>query len=189
MNKNDIKYLILSSLGYVERPDFVQTDDNGVKIVNAQYEHILSLCISKNKWNFFTSQAELTATDNEGKFKYKYSMPDDFEFLNNAYYDEKYNFVLPRFEMYGGYLYTDSDKCFIDYRKKVCEENLAPYFVEFMRLQGAFMLCHQITGDSQLEQALYAKAQEAFIEAKAADNLQKPIKAIDCGVFADVRNW
>jgi hypothetical protein len=188
MDKNDIKYLMLSSLGYVERPDFVQTDDNGVKIVNAQYEHILSLCISKYKWNFFTAQAELTAVDNEGKFKYKYELPEDLEFLNNAYADE-YNIVLPKFEMYRGYLYTDSPTCFIDYRKKVCEENLAPYFIEFMRLQGAFMMCHQITGDSQLEQALYAKAQQAFIDAQAADNLQKPIKVIDCGVFADVRNW
>ena len=102
---------------------------------------------------------------------------------------DEYNIVLPKFEMYRGYLYTDSPTCFIDYRKKVCEENLAPYFIEFMRLQGAFMMCHQITGDTQLEQALYAKAQQAFIDAQAADNLQKPIKVIDCGVFADVRNW
>ena len=53
--------------------------------------------------------------------------------------------------MYGGNLYTDSSKCYIDYRKKVCEENLAPYFVEYLRLTGAYMLCHQITGDTNLE--------------------------------------
>ena len=188
MQKNDIKYLILSSLGYVERPDFVQSDDNGVRIVNAQYEHILSLCISKNKWNFFTAQTELVGEENEGKFNHKYTLPADLEFLNNAYSDE-YTNVISQFEMYGGYLYTDSSKCYIDYRKKVCEENLAPYFVEFLRLTGAYMLCHQITGDTDLEQALYNKAQQAFIEAKAADNMQKPIKVIDCGVFADVRNW
>lgn len=188
MQKNDIKYLILSSLGYVERPDFVQSDDNGVKIVNDQYEHILSLCISKNRWNFFTAQAELMSEDNEGKFRYKYELPTDMEVLNNAYSDE-YENVIPKFEMYNGYLYTNSDKCYIDYRKKVCEENLAPYFVEFLRLTGAYMLCHQITGDTNLEQALYAKSQQAFIEASAADNLQKPIRVIDCGVFANVRNW
>lgn len=188
MQKDDIKYLILSSLGYVERPDFVQSDDNGVKIVNAQYEHILSLCISKNKWNFFTAQTELEGIDNEGKFRRKYKLPDNMEMLNNAYSDE-YKNVIAQFEMYGGNLYADTDKCYIDYRKKVCEENLAPYFVEFVRLTGAYMLCHQITGDGDLEQALYAKAQQAFIEAKAADNLQKPVKIIDCGVFANVRNW
>lgn len=188
MQKNDIKYLILSSLGYVERPDFVQSDDNGVKIVNAQYEHILSLCISKNRWNFFTAQTELTGEENEGKYKYKYKVPVDMEVLNNVYSDE-YETTIASFEMYRGELYTNSDKCYIDYRKKVCEENLAPYFVEFLRLTGAYMLCHQITGDKDLEQALYAKSQQAFIEASAADNLQKPIRVIDCGVFANIRNW
>lgn len=189
MTKDDIKYLVLNSLGYVERPDFVQSDDNAVRIVNNQYEHYLSLCISMNKWNFFTTQTELTRSDNTGKFKYKYELPDDVELVNNVYTDAKYKRAMPNFEMYGGYIYSDCDKCFLDYRRKVCEQALAPYFIEYFRLYMAYALCQNITGDASLEQSLMQKAQYAFEQAKALDNLQKPVKILDSGVFAEVRNF
>ena len=189
MTKDDIKYLVLNSLGYVERPDFVQSDDNAVRIVNNQYEHYLSLCISMNKWNFFTTQTELTRSDNTGKFKYKYELPDDVELVNNVYTDNKYKRAMPNFEMYGGYIYSDYDKCFLDYRRKVCEQALAPYFIEYFRLYMAYALCQNITGDVNLEQSLMQKAQYAFEQAKALDNLQKPVKILDSGVFAEVRNF
>ena len=189
MTKDEIKYLVLNSLGYVEKPDFVQSDDNAVRMVNDQYDHYLSLCISMNKWNFFTTQVELSKTDNTGKFKYKYELPDDVEMVNNVYTDNKYSRTMPKFEMYGGYIYTDYDKCIIDYRRKVCVETLAPYFIEYFRLYMAFGLCQNITGDKDLEQSLMAKAQYAFEQAKGLDNLQKPVKILDSGVFADVRNF
>ena len=189
MTKDEIKYLVLNSLGYVEQPDFVQSDDNAVKAVNAQYEHYLSLCISMNKWNFFTTQVELTREDNTGKFKNKYELPTDVEMINNVYTDAKYTRTMPKYEMYGGYIYSDFDKCFIDYRRKVCEGALAPYFIEFLRLYMAYGLCQNVTGDKDLEQSLLAKANYAFEQAKALDNLQKPVKILDSGVFADVRNF
>lgn len=187
--KDDIKYLVLTALGYVERPDFVQSDDNAVKLVNGEYEHYLSLCISKNKWNFFKAQEELTQYDDEGKWKYKYAVPDDMEILNNAYIDEKYKSPLRAFEMYGGYIHTDATKCFIDYQKKVCEGTLAPYFIEWFRLYMAYNICQNVTGDKDLEQALFIKAERAYAEAKALDNLQKPAKVLDSGIYAAVRNW
>ena len=189
MTKDEIKYLVLNSLGYVEQPDFVQSDDNAVKAVNAQYEHYLSLCISMNKWIFFTTQVELTREDNTGKFKNKYELPTDVEMINNVYTDAKYTRTMPKYEMYGGYIYSDFDKCFIDYRRKVCEGALAPYFIEFLRLYMAYGLCQNVTGDKDLEQSLLAKANYAFEQAKALDNLQKPVKILDSGVFADVRNF
>lgn len=189
MTKDDIKYLVLTSLGYVERPDFVQSDDNAVKMVNDQYEHYLSLCISTNKWNFFTKQVELLRTNNTGKYSYKYALPDDVELINNVYTDDKYTRTLPNYEMYGGYIYSNSEKCFIDYRRKVCENALAPYFIEYFRLFMAFSLCQSITGDKNLEESLQAKAQYAFDLARSLDNLQKPVKILDSGIFADVRNY
>jgi hypothetical protein len=170
MSKSDIKFLVLTALGYVERPNFEQTDDNAVKLVNEEYEHYLSLCVSKNKWNFFTAQTELTQEEDEGKWKYKYAVPDNMELLNNVYCDEKYTRPVRRFEMHGGYIHTDSERVFVDYRKKVCEQTLAPYFVEWFRLFMAYGLCQNITGDSNLEQSLFVKQERAFIEAKAFDN-------------------
>lgn len=189
MTKDEIKYLVLTALGYVEKPDFQQSDDNAVKLVNAEYEHYLSLCVSKYKWNFFKAQTPLTQEDDEGKWKYKYEVPEDMEILNNAYTDEKYKSPVRAFEMYGGYIHTDAQNCYIDYQKKVCEKALAPYFIEWMRLYMAFNLCHNITGDSDLEQALFIKSERAYAEAKAQDNAQKPAKVLNSGVYADVRNW
>ena len=53
----------------------------------------------------------------------------------------------------------------------------------------SYGLCQNITGDRDLEQSLLAKANYAFEQAKALDNLQKPVKILDSGVFADVRNF
>lgn len=189
MKKDDIKYLVLTALGYVERPDFVQSDDNAVKLVNQEYEHYLSLCVSKNKWNFFKAQQQLTREDNTGKYKNKYEVPDDMEILNNAFTDEKYRSPLRDYEMYEGYIYTDSDTCYVDYQKKVCENALAPYFIEWMRLYMAYNLCQNITGDETLEQSLYIRAERAYADAKALDNAQKPARILDSGIYAAVRNW
>ena len=53
----------------------------------------------------------------------------------------------------------------------------------------AYSLCQSITGDKNLEESLQGKAQYAFDLARSLDNLQKPVKILDSGVFADVRNW
>lgn len=187
MEKEDIKYLVLSALGYVERPDFIQSDDNAVKIINDQYEHYFSLAIASNKWNFFTSQKELTRADTDGKYKYKYELPEDLEILNNVYAD-KYDHCNMNYEMYDKHIFTNTEKCFIEYRKKVCEATLAPYFVEYFRLYMAYNLCQLITGDSNLEQSLFSRYQMAFNQARALDNMQKKPKILNSGIYADVRN-
>jgi hypothetical protein len=187
MEKDDIKYLVLSALGYVEKPDFVQSDDNAVRIVNGQYEHYFSLAVASNKWNFFTSQTELLKQENDGKYRYKYATPDDLEILNKVYVD-KYSRSNNSYEMYNGFIYTNAEKCFIEYRKKVCEANLAPYFVEYFRLYMAYNLCQVITGDTNLEQSLFNRYQMAFTQARALDNLQKTPKILNSGIYADVRD-
>ena len=187
MEKDDIKYLVLSALGYVEKPDFVQSDDNAVKIVNDQYEHYFSLAISSNKWNFFTAQTELLRQENEGKYKYKYTLPEDMEILNNVYVD-RYTHCNLNYEMYDKHIFTNTDKCYIEYRKKVCEATLAPYFVEYFRLYMAYNLCQLITGDSNLEQSLFNRYQMAFSQARALDNIQKKPRVLNSGIYADVRN-
>ena len=187
MEKDDIKYLVLSAIGYVERPDFIQSDDNAVKIINDQYEHYFSLAIASNKWNFFTSQKELTRADTDGKYKYKYELPEDLEILNNVYAD-KYDHCNMNYEMYDKHIFTNTEKCYIEYRKKVCEATLAPYFVEYFRLYMAYNLCQLITGDSNLEQSLFSRYQMAFNQARALDNMQKKPKILNSGIYADVRN-
>lgn len=187
MEKDDIKYLVLSALGYVEKPDFVQSDDNAVRIVNGQYEHYFSLAIASNKWNFFTAQTELMREENDGKFKYKYCLPEDLEILNNVYTD-KYTRCNHSYEMYNGYVYTNAESCYIEYRKKVCEGSLSPYFIEYFRLYMAYNLCQVITGDANLEQSLFNRYQMAFTQARALDNMQKTPKILNSGIYADVRD-
>lgn len=189
MTKDDIKFLVLTALGYVERPDFVQTDDNAVRIVNNQYDHYLSLCISKGKWNFFTAQTELEQQEDEGKYLYKYEIPEDFEVLKHAYTDAKQLRPIQSYEVYGGYLHTNEKTCFIDYQKKVCEDSLAPYFVEYFRLYMASNLCQLITGDVNLEKSLTERAAMAYQDALAIDNMQKPTRHLNIGTFTDIRNW
>lgn len=187
MTKDDIKYLVLTSLGYTERPDFVNSKDNAVRIVNEQYEHYFSLCVSSGKWNFFTKKSELQNEEVEGKYKYRFEFPDDIEVLNMAYYDKTYNYPIREYELAGKYIYTNTEKCFIDYTGKVCEENLPPYFVEYMRLNMASNICQLITGDNNLEQSLFVRAERAYSMAKSIDNKQKPARILNTNVFTGGR--
>ena len=79
MNKDDIKYLTLIELGYNTRPEFINSEDNGVNLINDQYDFVMNLALTSYNWSFATKQVELTGelNTNNNKYKYQYFLPDD----------------------------------------------------------------------------------------------------------------
>lgn len=188
MNIDEIKYAALAELGYTEEPNFHSDDDNGVNILNRAYNRVLSLALQSYEWSFAKQAEEITEREevNE-KYKYKYTLPVDSLYLRGKYSDENYSFPLARYEQNGEDFYTDSEKLFIVYTKKVCEETMPAYFVEYLIYKLASTCCTKITGDRELLQEIITREQVAFAEAKNTDIKQQAVRVVSTGSFTDVR--
>ena len=189
MNIEDIKFLALQELGRTERPDFVGSDDNDVRIINNQYEYIYSLALENYSWSFanFKQELEDPEEQTEGKFKYKYDLPDDCLFVRQRFISDNYTSVLYRYEQTDNAIFCDSDKLYISFTKKVPEAELPAYFVDYLKYMLASRLCQLITGDSNLMQILEERKERAFANARNVDVRQKPVKSLNITALTDVR--
>lgn len=188
MNKDEIKYAALAELGYTEEPNFSSDDDNGVNILNRAYDRVLSLALQSYEWSFAKQAEQITNPQTGGvKYKYKYTLPVDLEYLRGKYSDENYSRPLARYEQNGDLFYTDSPTLYIIYTKKVCEETLPAYFVQYLIYKLASTCCTKITGDRELLQEIITREQVAFSEAKNTDIKQQSVRVVPTGAFTDVR--
>ena len=102
MNKDDIKYLTLIELGYNTKPEFINSEDNGVNLINDQYDFVMNLALTSYNWSFATKQVELTGelNTNNNKYKYQYFLPEDVLFVRGVYGDDKFRSSIKDFEIY-----------------------------------------------------------------------------------------
>jgi hypothetical protein len=188
MNADEIKNAALAELGYTEEQNLHSDDDNGVNIMNRAYPRVLSLALQSYEWSFAKQAEEITEREEvDGKYKYKYTLPVDSLYLRGKYSDDKYTYPLQRYEQNGDDFYTDSEKLFIVYTKKVCEESMPAYFVEYLVYKLASNCCTKITGDRELLQELVTREQVSFGEAKNTDIKQQAVRIVPTGAFTDVR--
>ena len=187
MNRNEIKYLALQELGYVEFPDFDSETDNAVNAINNQYEHIYSLALQAFNWSFSESFNELNDPEEvDGEYKYKFELPSDLLYLRGVYLDDKGS-VVRDYKIVGDYIYSHSDTLFVSYTIKLCEERLPAYFIEYLKYRIARQLCLNLTGDKDLLQAIFASETVAFSDAKNIDLTQRRVRVLPTGAFTDVR--
>lgn len=190
MHANDIKYLALCELGYTTEPDFNDDGDHAVNAVNHQYEHLYNLALTAYEWFFASFFERLEGKEIEreerGSYLYEFEVPQDLLFLRGQYTDEQGG-VLRNYLFDGQKIYANYPVIYIRYTKKVCEELLPPYFIEFLKYKIAAKLCQMLTGDRDLLQLLVARESEAFNEAKNADINQRPVVILPTNPFIDVR--
>lgn len=189
MDINDIKFLALQELGRTERPDFVGSDDNDVRIINNQYDYILSLALENYSWSFanYKQEVEDPEEQTEGKYKYKYTLPEDCLFVRQRFTSDNYTSVLYDYEQVDDELYCNSPQLYISYTKKVAEKNLPSYFVDYLKYLLASRLCQLVTGDGNLLQILEQRKEQAFSNARNVDIRQKPVKSLNVTALTDIR--
>lgn len=188
MTRDEIKYLALQELGYVKEPDFDADDDNGVNAINGVYEHIFNLALTSFDWFFCDAFTSVTsdATTN-ARYKYSADLPDDVLFLRGIYTDDK-GTILKDYYNAKDKIFTNYATIYLRYTKKVCEEMLPPYFVEYLKYKLAAKLCQSLTGDGDLLKLMMMREEEAFNLAKNADICQRPVRYLDANAFTEVRN-
>lgn len=185
MNRDEIKYLALQELGYVEFPNFDDDNDNAVNAINNQYNHIYSLALQSFNWSFSERSKELDVrNDVEGEYKYRYNLPSDLLFLRAIYNN---NMLVKNYKLVSDKLYSNDESLKIDYTVQVCEETLPAYFVDYLKYKLAKTLCNNITGDNNLLQILTNNEALSFAQAKNIDIMQRPVRFLNTGTFVDVR--
>ena len=189
MDINTIKFLALQELGRAEMPDFVNSDDNDVKVINNQYDFILSLALENYPWSFANAKVELTDPEEQssGKYKYQYELPDDCLFVRGRYASSTYTAPIYRYEQIDKYIYCDNTSLFISYTKKVPESELPSYFIDYLKYLLASRLCYLTTGDTNLLSVLEERKEQAFANARNVDIRQKPVKKLNMSELLDVR--
>lgn len=187
MTRDEIKYLALQELGYVKEPDFDADDDNGVNAINGVYEHIFNLSLTSFDWFFCDAFTSVTSTATTNKrYKYVAELPDDLIYLRGVYADNEGTIIKDYYNAQN-LIYTNCQNVYFRYTKKVCEEMLPPYFVEYLKYKLAAKLCQSLTGDENLLKLLIMREQEAFDVAKNADINQRPVRYVDTNAFLEVR--
>jgi hypothetical protein len=76
---------------------------------------------------------------------------------------------------------------YIRFTKKVNEELLPPYFVEYFKYKIAAKLCQTLTGDTDLLKLLISQEEITFASAKNADINQRPVAFLPTSEFIKVR--
>lgn len=188
MDRDDIKFLALQELGYEERPDFLTADDNAVRMINNQYEHIYSLALQGFEWSFSEKFTEVTTRgeDFDGRWKYNYALPEDVLYISGRYTSPKGG-VISDYDWIGSSFYTNSETLFIKYTSKVCEEQLPAYFVDYLKYKLAKTICFNATGDTNLLQKLTNDEYSAYSIAKNTDIKQRPVRILSTAPFVNVR--
>lgn len=187
MNADEIKYEALRELGYVEEPDFNSDEDNAVNAINGSYPFIYQLALTSFDWSFAKRKTGLVRTDNQGKYKYCYELPDKLLYIRGIYTDERYTTTIDNYERNGRFIYTDSPQMNIIYTVEIDEQELPPYFLEYFVFALARRNCSKITGNRDLLQEMMHNEQTAYSVAKNTDIKQQQVHILPTGTFTDVR--
>lgn len=184
-DRNTLKYYILQELGREERPDFDNSDESDVKMLNDKYDYYMELALQTYPWIFTKTQTTAgTATAlTDSKYKYSFTIPEDCVYVNGRYTTNKYQDQIFDYEQHDGSIFIDTATLFLDYIKKPCESEMPAYFLDYAKYFIARNLCHVITGDTNLLQGLMAFEEKSFALAKNIDFRQQKQKGFPTTVF------
>jgi hypothetical protein len=191
-NKNNIYNAVMLELGQTNPPDMADIRAAEALMFTGMYDRAVDQTLSVRNWFFLKSRAEIDGELREdldgGKWKFRFLIPEGLLRVNGVYASEKCEGRSIRYELKNEYFYTDSERLFIDYIAKPCEEKMPPWFVNYLVYYIARRLCIPITGDAKLMAVLRQNEVEALKEAFAADIHNQPVKFFPTDTFISCRN-
>lgn len=179
MTDNDLKKLVLFTLGYKGNIDFSDAEDEIANKINFVYENLIRETLSKYRWSFCIETIQLTEKTEliNQKYKFAYILPKDFIVLINPFADKDRNSLINDYEIKKTFNVNYSNP-FINYNSRIDTEDFPSYFIQYIKYKIAFELCYDLTGDTDLMQILKQKENEEFIIAKNTDAKQQPTRII-----------
>lgn len=188
---NEIKNLVLFTLGYPKDVDFTDTDDPDVKSINKIYDICKSHALSSHFWNFATTVVELSGktTETDKPYTYSYDLPDDIIIAHTGFTDKNRYSRISDYEIKGDKFYTNNTTVFLEYVYDVADADLPDYFLNWFKYYVANHAVQPLTGDTELQKINTQLEMEYYKSAKNIDAMQVRTKQIPSSPFQSVRGF
>lgn len=188
MNDNDLKNLILQTLGMKSMPDDWTDETNDlVQKINFVYEGQIKKALSLARWSFANELMELIPNkeidNNNSKYSNSFMLPNDFIILINPFLDKTQSYVINDFEIKNKTFYSNTNTIYLNYIKRTDTELFPEYFIDYLKYKIASEVCFYFTGDTDLLNILLQKTREELIIARNTDMKNKKTNKIDDNPF------
>ena len=155
------------------------------------YDDVVEASLTRHRWRFATTQAELSLLTNTptGRYDYAYQVPTSPAVLQIITLTVN-DYVIP-YSRYQNYIYLNgygsSSKVVMDYIYKVGEEFFPPHFRLALEYELAAIFAGSVARDSKMIEQFKNLSERQFLIAKNIDSAETTSKVLDTNRFTDLR--
>lgn len=168
-------------------------DDGSTEALVASniYEDVVQNALCKHRWNFATTQKQLSLLNDvpAGKYAYAYQIPTDPEALQIISISVNDN-IIP-YDRYKNYIYVNDygsgNTLIMDYIYRVEEAYFPPYFRSALELELASLFSGSVARDANMIKQFNSLAERQYIRSKHIDSSEATNKKLSVKRFINVR--
>ena len=155
------------------------------------YDDVVEASLTRHRWRFATTQAELSLLTNTptGRYDYAYQVPTSPAVLQIITLTVN-DYVIP-YSRYQNYIYLNgygsSSKVVMDYIYKVGEEYFPPHFRLALEYELAAIFAGSVARDSKMIEQFKNLSERQFLIAKNIDSAETTSKVLDTNRFTNLR--
>ena len=155
------------------------------------YDDVVEASLTRHRWRFATTQAELSLLTNTptGRYDYAYQVPTSPAVLQIITLTVN-DYVIP-YSRYQNYIYLNSygsnSKVVMDYIYKVGEEYFPPHFRLALEYELAAIFAGSVARDSNMIEQFKTLSERQFLIAKNIDSAETTSKVLDTNRFTNLR--
>ena len=155
------------------------------------YDDVVEASLTRHRWRFATTQAELSLLTNtpSGRYDYAYQVPTSPAVLQIITLTVN-DYVIP-YSRYQNYIYLNgygsSSKVVMDYIYKVGEEYFPPHFRLALEYELAAIFAGSVARDSKMIEQFKNLSERQFLIAKNIDSAETTSKVLDTNRFTNLR--
>jgi len=155
------------------------------------YDDVVEASLTRHRWRFATTQAELSLLTNTptGRYDYAYQVPTSPAVLQIITLTVN-DYVIP-YSRYQNYIYLNgygsNSKVVMDYIYKVGEEYFPPHFRLALEYELAAIFAGSVARDSNMIEQFKTLSERQFLIAKNIDSAETTSKVLDTNRFTNLR--
>ena len=153
------------------------------------YDHTYLLVLTERAWNFAITDRELAqdaTAPTDPNWTYQYLLPSDY--LNVVRYYGSGGGEITRYSRQGDRVLTNHSTLFIKYTRKPDENELPPWFVNYLVLAVAHTIAEAVVAEGSVQDRIAAELRSARITAFKQDQREEvPGNALAPSSYVAVR--
>ena len=155
------------------------------------YDDVVEASLTRHRWRFATTQAELSLLTNTptGRYDYAYQVPTSPAVLQIITLTVN-DYVIP-YSRYQNYIYLNgygsNNEVIMDYIYKVDEQYFPPHFRLALEYELAALFAGSVARDNGLIEQFKTLSERQFLIARNIDSTETTSKVLDTNRFINAR--